>query len=143
LAIVLAERLKRVKPSPTVALTGRVARLRAEGRDIVGLGVVHLGGVSVASVEGKRVPLPTIDELIPALRLAGLLVPLFLACRHFLGLDPKKALRCGLRVSSTSLNSSAPPAPQRDATSSAASTTAPPFSLSTPPTSHVDVPDVT
>jgi aspartate aminotransferase len=39
LAIVLAERLKRVKPSPTVALTGRVAKLRAEGRDIIGLGV--------------------------------------------------------------------------------------------------------
>jgi aspartate aminotransferase len=37
--IVLAERLKRVKPSPTVALTGRVARLKAEGRDIIGLGV--------------------------------------------------------------------------------------------------------
>jgi aspartate aminotransferase len=36
---VLADRVKRVKPSPTVALTGRVAQLRAEGRDIVGLGV--------------------------------------------------------------------------------------------------------
>ncbi len=35
----LAQRLKRVKPSPTVALTGRVARLKAEGRDIIGLGV--------------------------------------------------------------------------------------------------------
>jgi aspartate aminotransferase len=35
----LADRLKRVKPSPTVALTGRVAQLRAEGRDIIGLGV--------------------------------------------------------------------------------------------------------
>jgi aspartate aminotransferase len=35
----LADRLKRVKPSPTVALTGRVARLKAEGRDIIGLGV--------------------------------------------------------------------------------------------------------
>ena len=39
MAVVLAERLKRVKPSPTVALTGRVARLKAEGRDIIGLGV--------------------------------------------------------------------------------------------------------
>jgi aspartate aminotransferase len=39
LTLVLAERLKRVKPSPTVALTGRVARLKAEGKDIVGLGV--------------------------------------------------------------------------------------------------------
>ena len=36
---VLADRVKRVKPSPTVALTGRVAQLRAEGKDIVGLGV--------------------------------------------------------------------------------------------------------
>ncbi|MGB7740772.1 MAG: pyridoxal phosphate-dependent aminotransferase [Steroidobacteraceae bacterium] len=35
----LAERVKRVKPSPTVALTGRVARLRAEGHDIIGLGI--------------------------------------------------------------------------------------------------------
>ena len=35
----LADRLKRVKPSPTVALTGRVARLKAEGHDIIGLGV--------------------------------------------------------------------------------------------------------
>jgi aspartate/methionine/tyrosine aminotransferase len=37
--LVLAERLKRVKPSPTVALTGRVAKLKAEGKDIIGLGV--------------------------------------------------------------------------------------------------------
>jgi aspartate aminotransferase len=35
----LAERVQRVKPSPTVALTGRVARLKAEGHDIIGLGV--------------------------------------------------------------------------------------------------------
>ena len=33
----LAQRLKRVKPSPTVSLFGRVAELRAQGRDIVGL----------------------------------------------------------------------------------------------------------
>ena len=39
MAVVLAERLKRVKPSPTGALTGRVARLKAEGKDIIGLGV--------------------------------------------------------------------------------------------------------
>ena len=39
MTLVLAERLKRVKPSPTVALTGRIARLKAEGRDIIGLGI--------------------------------------------------------------------------------------------------------
>ena len=35
----LAARVRRVKPSPTVALTGRVAKLKAEGKDIIGLGV--------------------------------------------------------------------------------------------------------
>ncbi|MEM9426408.1 MAG: pyridoxal phosphate-dependent aminotransferase [Pseudomonadota bacterium] len=34
----LSATLDRVKPSPTVALTGLVADLRAEGRDIIGLG---------------------------------------------------------------------------------------------------------
>jgi aspartate aminotransferase len=31
-------RIQRIKPSPTVALTGRVAQLKAQGRDIVSLG---------------------------------------------------------------------------------------------------------
>lgn len=35
----IAARVSRVKPSPTVALTGRVAKLKAEGKDIIGLGV--------------------------------------------------------------------------------------------------------
>jgi aspartate aminotransferase len=35
----VSKRVQRVKPSPTVALTGRVAQLKAEGRDIIGLGV--------------------------------------------------------------------------------------------------------
>ncbi len=34
----LAERLSWIKPSPTVALTGKVAELKAAGRDIIGLG---------------------------------------------------------------------------------------------------------
>lgn len=35
----LSQRVRRIKPSPTVALTGRVAQLKAEGRDIIGLTV--------------------------------------------------------------------------------------------------------
>ncbi|MEM7753240.1 MAG: pyridoxal phosphate-dependent aminotransferase [Pseudomonadota bacterium] len=35
---ILSATLDRVKPSPTVALTGLVAELKAEGRDIIGLG---------------------------------------------------------------------------------------------------------
>ena len=34
----LSDSLARVKPSPTVALTGRVAELKAAGRDVIGLG---------------------------------------------------------------------------------------------------------
>jgi aspartate aminotransferase len=36
--LLLSRRVQRVKPSPTVALTGRVAQLRAEGKDIITLG---------------------------------------------------------------------------------------------------------
>ena len=35
---ILAKRLSRIKPSPTNALTGKVLELKAQGRDIIGLG---------------------------------------------------------------------------------------------------------
>jgi aspartate aminotransferase len=38
MTISVSARLQRIKPSPTVALTGRVAQLRAQGKDIVSLG---------------------------------------------------------------------------------------------------------
>ena len=58
--VVLAERVKRVKPSPTVALNGRVVRLRAAGRDVIGLGVgepdfdtpTHIADAGVAAIRG-------------------------------------------------------------------------------------------
>ncbi len=34
----LSRRVQRIKPSPTLAVTARAARLRAEGKDIIGLG---------------------------------------------------------------------------------------------------------
>jgi aspartate aminotransferase len=34
----LARRVQRVKPSPTLAVTARAARLKAQGRDVIGLG---------------------------------------------------------------------------------------------------------
>ena len=36
--ITLSDRVKRIKPSPTLAVTARAAALRAEGKDIIGLG---------------------------------------------------------------------------------------------------------
>jgi aspartate aminotransferase len=38
LAVVLSKRVQKVKPSPTLAVTARAARLKAEGTDIIGLG---------------------------------------------------------------------------------------------------------
>lgn len=38
MSLSVSKRILRVKPSPTVALTGRVAQLKAEGKDIVNLG---------------------------------------------------------------------------------------------------------
>lgn len=38
MSLPVSRRVQRAKPSPTVALTGRVAQLKAEGKDIIGLG---------------------------------------------------------------------------------------------------------
>ena len=73
--VVLAERLKRVKPSPTVALTGRVAKLKAEGKDIIGLGVgepdfdtpVHIADAGVDAIR-KGFTRYTAVEGIPDLK---------------------------------------------------------------------------
>ena len=75
LTLVLAERLKRVKPSPTVALTGRVAKLKAEGKDIIGLGVgepdfdtpVHIADAGVEAIR-KGFTRYTAVEGIPELQ---------------------------------------------------------------------------
>src|SRR6185295_10695404 len=54
----VSKRVQRVKPSPTVALTGRVAQLKAEGKDIIGLGAgepdfdtpAHIADVGVEAI---------------------------------------------------------------------------------------------
>ena len=38
MSLPLARRVQRVKPSPTLAVTARAARLKAEGKDVIGLG---------------------------------------------------------------------------------------------------------
>jgi len=35
---IIAERLKRIKPSPTLAIVGKVKELKAQGKDVIGLG---------------------------------------------------------------------------------------------------------
>ena len=56
----LARRVQRIKPSPTLAVTARAARLKAEGKDIIGLGAgepdfdtpVHIQDAGVAAIRG-------------------------------------------------------------------------------------------
>jgi aspartate aminotransferase len=38
LDIKLSQRVQSIKPSPTLAITARAAELRAEGKDVIGLG---------------------------------------------------------------------------------------------------------
>lgn len=49
----------------------------------------------VVAIEGIEGLAATIAESMPALELAGLLIPLHNAVQYFLTLPPKKALRCG------------------------------------------------
>ncbi|MEY4769155.1 MAG: hypothetical protein RL637_1794, partial [Pseudomonadota bacterium] len=39
MSVILADRVNAVKPSPTLQITARAAQMRAEGKDIIGLGV--------------------------------------------------------------------------------------------------------
>ena len=55
----------------------------------------------VAKLDGLAGLKASVAESMPALRLAGLLVPLYTAARHFLDLPPGKAVRCGLQPLST------------------------------------------
>lgn len=55
----------------------------------------------VAKLDGLAGLKSTVAESMPALRLAGLLLPLYTAARHFLDLPPGKALRCGQQPPST------------------------------------------
>ncbi|MEL6566649.1 MAG: pyridoxal phosphate-dependent aminotransferase [Pseudomonadota bacterium] len=74
----LSATLDRVKPSPTVALTGKVAALKAEGRDIIGLGagepdfdtpqnIKDAAVVAIALGKTKYTPVDGITELKEAI----------------------------------------------------------------------------
>ena len=75
---IIASRLSRIKPSPTVSLTGKVAELKAAGRDIIGLGAGepdfdtpdHIKEAAIAALnagETKYTPVPGILALRQAI----------------------------------------------------------------------------
>ena len=58
MSVPVSRRVQRVKPSPTLAVTARAARLKAEGHDIIGLGAgepdfdtpIHIADAGVAAI---------------------------------------------------------------------------------------------
>jgi len=78
LDIKLADRIKRVKPSPTLAVTARANALRAEGKDIIGLGAgepdfdtpEHIKQAAISAIEQgmtKYTPVDGTTELKQAI----------------------------------------------------------------------------
>ncbi|MBN1379676.1 MAG: pyridoxal phosphate-dependent aminotransferase [Gammaproteobacteria bacterium] len=73
--IQLSQRVQKVKPSPTLAITANVAKLRAEGRDIIGLGAgepdfdtpEHIKAAAVAALKAGKTKYTAVDGL-PSLK---------------------------------------------------------------------------
>jgi aspartate aminotransferase len=74
----LARRVQRVKPSPTLAVTARAARLKAQGKDVIGLGAgepdfdtpVHIVQAAIAAMRAgftRYTNVDGIDELKDAI----------------------------------------------------------------------------
>jgi len=74
----VARRVQRVKPSPTLAVTARAARLKAQGKDVIGLGAgepdfdtpAHIREAGIAAINGgftRYTNVDGIDELKDAI----------------------------------------------------------------------------
>src|SRR6202047_3396296 len=74
----LARRVQRVKPSPTLAVTARAARLKAQGKDVIGLGAgepdfdtpAHIALAGIEAIRGgftRYTNVEGIDELKDAI----------------------------------------------------------------------------
>ncbi len=68
----VAQRVQRIKPSPTLAVTARAARLKAEGKDVIGLGAgepdfdtpVHIAEAGIAAIRGGHTRYTNVDGTI-------------------------------------------------------------------------------
>src|SRR5713226_10622310 len=73
----LAQRLSRIKPSPTIAVTTKAAELKAAGRDVIGLGAgepdfdtpLHIQEAAIAAMKRGETRYTAVDGT-PALKQA-------------------------------------------------------------------------
>jgi aspartate aminotransferase len=69
LSVSLSKRVQKVKPSPTLAVTARAAKLKAEGKDIIGLGAgepdfdtpIHIADAGVAAIRSGLTRYTAVD----------------------------------------------------------------------------------
>ena len=69
MTIRLASRMQRIKPSPTLAVTARAAQLKAEGKDIIGLGAgepdfdtpAHIAEAGIAAIRAGMTRYTNVD----------------------------------------------------------------------------------
>jgi aspartate aminotransferase len=67
----LSRRVQRVKPSPTLAVTARAARLKAEGKDVIGLGAgepdfdtpAHVAQAGIEAIKGGFTRYTNVDGI--------------------------------------------------------------------------------
>ena len=67
----VSRRVQRVKPSPTLAVTARAARLKAEGKDVIGLGAgepdfdtpVHIAQAGIDAINGGFTRYTNVDGI--------------------------------------------------------------------------------
>jgi aspartate aminotransferase len=73
--IAVSKRVQRIKPSPTLAVTARAAKLKAEGKDIIGLGAgepdfdtpAHISAAGIAAIQAGFTRYTNVDG-IPELK---------------------------------------------------------------------------
>ncbi|RMF98168.1 MAG: pyridoxal phosphate-dependent aminotransferase [Gammaproteobacteria bacterium] len=69
MSLTVSQRVQRVKPSPTMAVTALAAELRAQGRDVIGLGAgepdfdtpAHIKAAGIAAIEAGRTKYTNVD----------------------------------------------------------------------------------
>ena len=69
----LSDRVQRIKPSPTLAVTTRAAELRAQGKDIIGLGVGepdfdtpdHIKEAAIEAIRAGKTKYTAVDGTVP------------------------------------------------------------------------------
>ncbi|MGI9331152.1 MAG: aminotransferase class I/II-fold pyridoxal phosphate-dependent enzyme, partial [Gammaproteobacteria bacterium] len=72
MSVSVSQRVQRVKPSPTMAVTALAAELRAQGRDIIGLGAgepdfdtpAHIKAAGVAAIEAGLTKYTAVDGTV-------------------------------------------------------------------------------